>query len=65
MRLQDDSIRTILGYGATMDVIPEIPRDMSSMMGKRPKLYLGACDGIANDSLVLLIKDVYELGCDE
>jgi len=48
-----------------MDVIPEIPRDMSSMMGKRPKLYLGACDGIANDSLVLLIKDVYELGCDE
>ena len=48
-----------------MDVIPDITRHMPSIMGKRPKPYLGACDGIANDSLVLLIKDVYELGCDE
>ena len=42
-----------------MDVIFEIRRGISSMMEKRSKLSAGSCYGIANDSIVLLIKDGY------
>jgi len=42
-----------------VDVIFEIRRGMSSMMEKRSKLKAGSCNGIANDSIVLLIKDGY------
>ena len=48
-----------------MDVISEIRRGISSMMEKRSKLSAGSCYGIANDSIVLLIKDGYQLGRDE
>lgn len=42
-----------------MDVISEITRCIYSMMEKRSELQAGACDVIANDSFVLLIKDGY------